>query len=401
MPGKWNAIGRRWIIAGAALFVVGLSLGAALFAVPGSAQKDEEQLRPILFFDARANDFVIAAVYPNGEALGAVAEGPMFGWSPTGDWFAFYSRDDALTLRNLQGDERVLYKPSPGEHISFLGPQSIWSRDGQRIAVIVEYFSGITRTRRSPSLLVIDATSGTPLAQHELGLNFVFAGVPSLNALQWSPDSNSILLSWGRTTIIDVETGDQLEITDGVSVGEWTPSGNSVLYFARRSNGGEVDLHRAELTEDHTAIRADVPVLTGFPIPPLIGLPLISTSPDGRTLAMLGSSPRAPTSVIPLVSPGPGVQPSPVPAPPRTSVVVLVQETGAVLRFEHPAIITALSWSPDSSLLAAMTTRDNRLNIETLDPQTGVWRQIDRLEFQPRGTEIDVLGIVKTLSWAR
>lgn len=64
-------------------------------------------------------------------------------------------------------------------------------------------------------------------------------------------------------------------------------------------------------------------------------------------------------------------------------------------RFETEDVIISIQWAPDESSLAVIT----HLGVKILHLATGEWRTLAALSNSPRGTEIDVVAFINTLSW--
>src|SRR5882672_2135339 len=117
--------------------VTDLALGRPL------ARKAELPPRPILYFDMERpeGNLVIKGVHPDGREAGTLSRGKIAGWSPDGVWFAFFSNPDdgpeTLSIKNLQGVVRTVFKSGPEERVFSMGWQSIWAPDGEKIALIL------------------------------------------------------------------------------------------------------------------------------------------------------------------------------------------------------------------------------------------------------------------------
>ncbi len=380
---------------------------------PGEKSAIEEAAtteRPILYFDAAGRELVIKAVYADGQELGILTKGQLIGWSPDGEWFAFLKGDlklkrgVALKIRNLDGDERSVFEAGANEEIFLSGWQSIWSPDSRRVAVIVmegptargRRFAFGAACRIKPdrfSMVIIDVKKRSVLARHALPKKSYEPMVWAPYKSRWSPDGKKILLSWERTIVVDADTGAVQTITSNPAMAEWAPDSAAVYFFdgirPRQSLRPRTlaDFYVKSLGSYKPVKLVDKAALeaSGFQQPLLIHAPLMSLSAEGSKMALAGGSTGGALSTIRIYETRLGER------------VALDKPAGS---FEVEEILTALAWSPHESAIAMLAVDEGAVKVKLLDLGSGELRALTTLAFPPRVPDIDVIGLVNTLSWA-
>ena len=89
------------------------------------------------------------------------------------------------------------------------------------------------------------------------------------------------------------------------------------------------------------------------------------------------------------------------------TVLVFDVETNRASALRHPptrlqveGAIAAIEWGPDEKKLAILAGLKKGLALGVLDLESGAWRTLDEQVVQLRGTQVDVLGLMNTISWA-
>jgi len=205
---------------------------------------------------------------------------------------------------------------------------------------------------------------------------------------RWSPDGRSILLAWESTAVFDVDSGSFLLVTPQPVFAEWTSDSNAVYYFERsRGKIGDFFVMRRGAGAPVKLMDNEILAASGWQ-PVLLHGPLLSLSPSASRLAV------AVGSLVQLYDLKAGEAPA------------LDRPSG---RFPAEGIITALEWSPDERDIAVLATGAGagtpgavagwRLEVKLLDLAAGQWKTLARLGSVPQGADIDVVGLINTLSW--
>jgi Tol biopolymer transport system component len=356
--------------------------------------------RPILHFDVEiAGDqetIVLVAVDQNGAELMRQPIGAGGSWSPRGDWFAFLvggpeTPRGALRRANLAGESHWLFTALGDERLLPLG-QTAWSPDGTEIALI----SATLSSSDGPewALRIVDAVDGGSLARYPLPAE-TMAGWPAYLAgfdkIRWSPDGRAVLISWANAIVVDLASGQVEQVAASQVLADWSPAGDAVYYGAVPERGhpegpqawGGLFVRKRGAQQPVQVIDAPTLVAHGY-VPAAFNFGLLTVSPSGKHLALVTGLAGAGEvlSIFDFTAEGALA----VDAPPRE---VLTRE-----------VLTALEWAPDERSLAAIVGGP-QVRVVVADLESGQWRTLDSLRWKPTGFDIDMLGLVKTLSWTR
>jgi WD40 repeat protein len=324
-----------------------------------------------------ANKRLLAkGVYSDGRPFGSSTEGPVPMWSHDGTLFAYVAeKGTALRVETMEATGgKTIFTAAAGERMS---PWPAWSPKELRLAVI------LNESRPSNySIVVIDATDGKVRSRHSLpDFN---PGLPP-NKFRWSLDGRKILLSWVTTLVIDTETGAIERISHLPIRAEWAPDSQAVYFFNNDDLG---DFFTQKLGSTNAVKLTDRAQLEAVGLTShrwLLPGVLMSLSPQGSWLAIAGGSTRGGVGRIHIYDLRGG-------------------KTAALARpsrqFETEDVITALEWAPDENSVAVVALA-KEVRIRHLDLSTGAWTTLATVPLRLRVPEIDVLGLIRTLSWAQ
>jgi WD40 repeat protein len=182
---------------------------------------------PILYVGEEEGFLSLKAVQRTGQSLGSMTGGSLglLGWSPQGDQYAVTAVISETTyLAVVEGleEQQVVasIKFAPDERVISSPLQSVWSPNGQLLAVLVEspeFGSYITFLSVERNEIV-----------HSIRLRWPFLGA---SYVQWSPDGRKLLVGGDKTLIIDLKTGGIRRIVEGRTVAQWLPSSDAIIYF--------------------------------------------------------------------------------------------------------------------------------------------------------------------------
>jgi WD40 repeat protein len=360
--------------------------GSAISAPPRLTE------RPVLYFDMERerdqNRPVMKGVYRDGRDSGILVRGLIGGWSRDGAWFAFLAEDGQLRLRDLQGAERTVFTAGEQEHIFLSAWQSIWSPDSRRIALLLLEGSSATAPGRRYSLVIIDVPTASVVVRKPVTSEVYERANWSPYTFRWSPDGRKILLAWQATVVFDTDSGSFLLVAPNPVFAEWAPDSSAVYYFDGWGLG-DFFVKKRGSSVPVKLMDKSILIASGWQ-PVLLHGPLLSLSPSSSRLAV------AVGSLIQLYD----LKGDQAPA--------LDSPTG---RFPAGGIIATLEWSPDERSLAVLvvgaapgarqpgTVAVFGPEVRLLDLATGQWRTLATLGFEPAGVGIDIVGLIKTLSW--
>ena len=335
--------------------------------------------RPILYFGLESGELVIRAIHPDGRSVGTLASGRLAGWSRQGDLFAYLAEDKAskeivVNVMGPGGQPRTLFKAGPKESVYLAGWQSIWSPDGRRIALLVD---------RAPmetfALVIVEIEKKKVDQWFELPKSAYTQANWAPYNLKWSPDGSKVLIAWEQTIVLDVASGAVETIVAKRAMAEWMPGSDGVYYFDEWFSIGNLVFMRIGQKEVVKVLDSSQLDDWGMHELVLFHTPILKLSPNGTRLAMQAGN----------------------------TVLVFDVETNRASALRHPptrlqveGAIAAIEWGPDEKKLAILAGLKKGLALGVLDLESGAWRTLDEQVVQLRGTQVDVLGLMNTISWA-
>jgi WD40 repeat protein len=342
--------------------------------------------RPILYFSQENREFVIKAVNPDGSALGTIVQGQLAGWSREGDRFVFLATDkangaDVVYVSGLDGRPRTIFRAGPGESVFLDGWQSVWSPDSKRIALLVAQASGETF-----ALAILDVDNKEVTKRFEIPVSAHTRGGGPMNwppyNLKWSPDGGKILLAWEQTIVFDAEKGMLETIAATPVMAEWTAGSDGVYYFDSSFAGGNLVLKRIGRQGVEKVLSRSRLADWGMVNPVLVHTPLIKLSPDGSRLAMASGDGKSGCTIL--------------------TFDVEAKRSGGlgspVNRLRVEGAVVAMEWGPDPQGLAILAASQDGLTLRVLDLESGMSTTLAEAG-QLKGTQIDIVGLINTISW--
>jgi WD40 repeat protein len=354
----------------------------------GLAQSDGRSVAhsPILYFDVEDRDLVIRAVHPDGSPAGTPAHGQLAGWSAQGDRLAYLTKDNvSVNLMRLDGQPETIFKANPGETVFLSGWQSIWSPDGKRVALLLARADSVRTGTFSLAIVDIEkreVANRFELPQSAYTRNGMPMNWPPYN-LKWSPDGRKILLAWEQALILDVERKILETAIPRPVMAEWAAS-NSVYYFDELFAVGSLLIKE---TGQKEAVKVfDRSQLNGWGMVQtlLLHAPLLKLHPSGTRLAMAAGTGRGAKSTVLVFNVHP-TRPGALESPAQSLQV--------------DAAILAMEWGPDRKTLALLAGSEEGLTIRVLNLETGTAKTLARLT-ELKGPDIDLVGLMNTISWA-
>lgn len=238
--------------------------------------------------------------------------------------------------------------------------------------------------------MIIDVPTASVVARRPLPSEMYERANWGPYKFRWSPDGRKILLAWQTTAVVDVDSGSIMVVAPNPVFAEWAPDSNAVYYFDRFPRGlGDFFVKKRGSGAPVKLIDKSILMASGWK-PVLLHGPLLSLSPSGSRLAV------AVGSLIQLYE----LKADEAPALDRPSG-----------RFPTEGIIAALEWSPDESGIAVLATgaalgtpqpgavASWGLEVKRLDLAAGQWKTLATLRSVPQGVDIDIVGLINTLSW--
>ncbi len=378
----------EWKWATAALLIAMVTISAP--AIAQSSFSATMLPRPILYIGTQEKkELVIMAIQSDGRSLGTVAEGQLFGWSREGDRFIYGSPSTtsrgeigSVNVTRLGERPQVVFTPGQEEHVFPLGWQSVWSPEGRRIALLLA-------TAETMSLVIVEIDNGKIARRLEFPKSAYTRGDYPANwppySVKWSPDGDKILVAWEEALVLNVETGSIDTIVPMPVMAEWSPESDGVYYsntfsvpdlFYKRIDGGEAVevLHHSWLGEFGEQ-------------PPLFNhTPLLKLSPTGSHLAFETATIRGRKA--------------------QSTILIFDIQSAHADRPATPAkqlkaegAIVAMEWNHDETELAVLATSENGLMLRVLNLETGSSKVLTSVLSNIKGTEIDVVGLMNTISW--
>jgi dipeptidyl aminopeptidase/acylaminoacyl peptidase len=313
-------------------------------------------------------------------------------WAPDGAWFANFVGEKSLTLRNLQGEVKNIFRADKGHLLS----HPIWSPDSKRIALI-SIIPGKIAAENVASVIVIDITEEKVLLKNSVPVWVV------LSKFRWSPNGRKILLINGNqlvggAVVIDTEAGSTEILTDKFIIAEWAPDSDSVYYF-------EINVNQSYQKE-----------LEGFYLKKLGGSKPVKLA-DKKKVESLGLKTWLQIKLSPgnaklLVAGGILTQDGPKNEVKDFIYIYDVSNGKTVIldksykKYQTEDLITSLEWSPDENSLAAFTLDVSEMiaaKIKILNLLKGTWKTVATPDTSkvPAMNLIDMLYLGKTLSWTQ
>jgi hypothetical protein len=279
----------------------------------------------------------------------------------------------------LGGQPETVFTAEQGEHVFLDGWQSVWSPDGKRLALLIlkEQPAG-----RDPQfMLEIVAVEGKRIEKRFTLPQSAYSrngGGPNWAPynLKWSPDGRTLLLAWEQTIVFNVENGAPETILTRPSMAEWLP-GNDGVYFFDVFSSQDLFVKRTGQTEPLKVVSAGQFADLGMANTALLHAPLIKLSANRSRLAIAAGNTVLAIDV------------------PLTQVTDLAK---SIKRWQADGVIVGLEWGPSGNEVAVLMVADG-LTISVLDLVSGRWKILTKVGANPRGTDIDVVGLVNTLSW--
>lgn len=367
--------------------------GCAYHSIDGSRDKGGEPAktsspsipnpsRPILCFGAENRELVIRGFHPDGRSLGTLASGQLAGWSRQGDLFAYLTKDKAsqemvVSVMGLGGQPRTIFRAGPKETVFLDGWQSIWSPDGRRIALLVA--KAATETF---ALTIVEIEKKKVDQWFELPKSAYTRRGQPMNwppyNLKWSPDGRKVLIAWEQTVVLDVASGAVETIATMPVMAEWMPGSDGVYYFDEVFSIGNLVLKRIGQNEVVKVLDGAQLDSWGMVELVLFHTPILKLSPNGTRLAM-----QAGKTVLVFNA--------------EAARAGALRDPPMRLQVEGP--IVAIEWGPDEKKLAVLAGLKKGLALGILDLESGMWRTLEEQVVELRGTQVDVLGLMNTISW--
>jgi len=385
-----RALLRRLLVA--AMTAMTLLFSASLTPAQAPCSGD----RPLLVFGSNG----LQAICPDGTPSIELGVGPA-AWSPDGSRIAAFGSDglgNDLLLAGPVDQHSTQLVALDTKSSRFIWWQPAWAPDGRRIAAMVY-------SREGFFLAIYDAESGErdgyfPIPRPAVA-DYPYA-TAGINKLSWAPGGDKLLLSWGTVIVIDATTGAVEEINDGHAVAEWTPVGDGICYMPYPSGPGPWDLeglflHRLGEASPETIMDAEQLGEAGISRATWLVIAILALSPDGQKLAL---------------SAGTGSE--------QADAVRIYQANDRCGDFAHPLasvptnVVAQMDWSPDAreiviveqAIAAAQKFEDVmkggkpfEFAARVLDPATA--NRVTLKTYSFRGVEVDVLGLVRLVSWSR
>jgi WD40 repeat protein len=342
--------------------------------------------RPILHIDVvgkgKDRKLVTVATYPNGQHAGTF-QAYCAAWSPDGTWFSCFT-GSSLKVMNLKGENRTIF--TTRERLK--GCQPAWSPDGEHIAFL-SWDSG----RNEFFLNVIDVAHSKPKAHYRLprGTLSPYFTAP-LYKFRWSPDGRKILIAWENVIVVDLRNGKVQTISEKQAAAEWTPAGDAVYYLpfldAYTVNRKWEGLFKRKLDAKRPITLADATRLSalGLNMPKGMNFGLLAISPSGQMLAIAARSSKT-TSTLRIFKTHPEVD--------------LDQPLAAF----DTDLVTALDWATDEKNIATISypLQDGRFEVvvRVVRLDNAEQSNVARLNLTAARVDIDLLGLIKTLSWSQ
>ena len=327
-------------------------------------------------------------------------------WRPQGDQFAYFSvptrpPGESLWIGDLRGQSKELLTAKEGQ---FFRWHPIWSPDGDRLAVCsVTVSESASGEDVKFEVLVVDKNTGEITAKCEFPEGVIEPELLSPpSAFKWSPHGRYILLSWESSAVVNLERNRSIRISEGYSVAEWQPTGESVLYFDFQPRESRIEdwphgqikgLFRLDLGDGSRHLVADKKALTEFNVMEIPGMfrAKMVLSPSGKYLVLVVGAVQNNAKV--------------------TEMRVFPLDSQGGMRLASPSRVWTLEselpisvqWSPDDSHLAAILMKNWRqLTLATFRLSSGERHKVADLDFDVRqGTSaLDFIGSQKILSWS-
>ena len=364
--------------------------------------------RPILHFDVARSllfgeEVVTIARKVDGRVLTKLKQTHSPVWCPKGERFAYFRESerggrDSLWVTNLDGESEELLTASENQ---FLRWHPAWSPDGTQLAVLSVQVTNKNVDQDDDvkfEVLVIDSANGVVERRSAFPAGVIEpAPLSPPSVFKWSPTGKYLLISWESSVVVDLKRNRPIQITDDYSVAEWSPDGESVLFFRFSEQdtprGRLKGLYRRNLNEDSDQLIADAMTLSKnnlLEVPGMFKLKLI-LSASGRYLAVVAGAIRENARVT----------------------EIRVYRWGEQSEFELDSPIRTwsldselpvhLQWSPDDTHLAAIMMKDwSDLTVETLSLSNGLRTRVSDIKYDPRAEGVgglDFIGFGKLLSW--
>jgi len=373
----------RWVIA----------LGLFLSLPAGRAQSGEKAIasRPILYYGLENGEWVTKAVHPDGRSLGTLAKGQLAGWSRRGDRFAYFTKGEAteadlVNVMGPGGQPETIFRARTGESVFAGGWQSIWSPDGERVALLLATAGGEPFT-----LAIVEVETKKVATTFQLQRSVYTRGDGPMNwppyNLEWSPDGRKILLAWEQTVILDTQSKAVETVTTKPAMTEWRPGSDGVYYF---DMFGPVNLWLKKIGRNDAVNVLDRAQLAGWNMvrPILLHAPLVKLSASGSRLAIAAGAGDEGTSTV-LVFDVTATRAGSLGSPAK--------------RLQVDGVVVAMEWGPGEKKLAVLVNSRDDLTIRVLDLEGGAATTLTKVA--QRGTDyfsatdLDVVGLVNMISW--
>jgi WD40 repeat protein len=365
--------------------------------------------RPILHFDVSRSflfgqQVVTIARKPDGSAIKTLKQTHSPVWRPQGEQFAYFRESqqggrESLWVASLEGAARELLT---AEENQFLRWYPAWSPDGNRLAVLSVQATNENVDRVEDvkfEVLVVDLASGDIKQKCPFPAGVIEAAPLSPpSVFKWSPSGKYVLISWESSVVVDVQRNRSIQITDGYSVAEWSPDGESVLFFSfsdRDTPQGRLKgLYRRSLSENSSQLIADRDELSSLnllEVPGMFRLKLI-LSATGQYVALVAGAVHEYANV--------------------TEIRVYRWDEHTEFDLDSPIrtwsleseLPIQLQWSPDDTHLAVIMMKDwSDLTVEMLRLSDGARTKVSDIHFNPQEEGVgglNFIGFGKFLSWS-
>ena len=347
--------------------------------------------RPILYFasegEGQGRELVIRAIHPDGRSLGTLARGYLGGWSRQGDRFAYWMMIEAtqtavVNVMDLGGRPEKVYGES-GEK-AFLGAGwKIWSPDGSMIALLLTGDDG-----RTFALAVVDVAKKKLVSTFKLPRSVKPESeegpLDLLNVhVKWSPDGRKILVG---SAALDLERNTWETIADRSVIAEWLPGSDGVYFFEVARQVGDLFLKKFGRNGAASVLTRSTLAGWGLAESAPLWAPVLKVSPSKSRLAIAAraSPEEARTTVLAfdIAADRPGSLGEPA------------------KRVRVDGILVEMAWGPDERQLAVLSlSPSGDLRVSVVDLDTGVSTSLAKAVHIEQLTDIDVVGILNTISW--